>query len=75
MLFRSQAVGTFTATVSGAKYSDSISFSSATFLFAGKGSTSYSQSSTEPDSSTAGTYSITPSAPVLTFSPSSSSVN
>ena len=73
----SQSVGTFTATLSAgaAKYSDAISFSTAVYLFSGKGSTSYATSSTQPDSSTVGTYSITPSSPELTFTPSSAAVN
>ena len=72
-----QSVGTFTATLSAgaAKYSDSISFSTAVYLFSGKESTSYATSSTQPDSSTVGTYSITPSAPELTFTPSSAAIN
>ena len=73
----SQSVGTFTATLSAgaAKYSDAISFSTAVYLFSGKGSTGYATSSTQPDSSTVGTYSITPSSPELTFTPSSAAVN
>lgn len=72
-----QSVGSFTATlnVGAAKYSDVITFSTAVYLFSGKGSTSYATSSTQPDSATVGTYSITPSSPELVFTPASAAVN
>jgi hypothetical protein len=67
------AAPTFTSTVTGFVYTDAGTFSSAIYQFTGKSGTSYPTSSTEPSSSTPGTYSVYPSSPTITFSSGSAS--
>ena len=62
-----------TATVSGVGGSDAATVSSATYTYAGTGSTTYAASATAPTA--AGTYSITPSAATLAVTPTADAVD
>ncbi len=61
------------ATVGGLVGSDTAAVSTATYTYAGTGSTTYASSITAPTA--AGTYSITPSAATVTVSPSADATN